>query len=233
MISPEAIARNVVRVRERIAAASQRARRSVDSVTLIAVSKGHPPEAATAAYEAGVTTLGENRVQEAAAKRSTCPAGIEWHLLGPLQSNKVTLAVEIFHAIHSLDRMKIARLLERRLEERGESMSAWIEVLLGGEASKHGFSPEGLMEQVAPLAELRHLRVVGLMSVPPYRDEPEEIRPYFQRLRALRDAMFSRQEWSDRPGYLSMGMSHDFEVAIEEGATHVRVGTAIFGPRAR
>ncbi|HKI85719.1 MAG TPA: YggS family pyridoxal phosphate-dependent enzyme [Thermoanaerobaculia bacterium] len=233
MISAEAVARNVLQIRERIADASRRAHRSPDSVALIAVSKGHPPEAATAAYQAGVATLGENRVQEAAAKRSVCPEGIEWHLLGPLQSNKVNLAVETFSAIHSLDRMKVARLLERRLEERGESMPAWIEVLLGNEESKHGFSPRGLVEQVAPLAELRHLRVVGLMTVPPYRDEPEEVRPFFQRLRALRDDLFARPAWSDRPGYLSMGMSHDFEVAIEEGATHVRVGTAIFGARAR
>ncbi len=231
MTRPETIARNLQTVRARIAAACERSGRRPESVTLIAVSKGHPAEAATAAYQAGISTLGENRVQEAEGKRSRCPTAIEWHLLGPLQSNKVNLAVDIFSAIHSLDRLKIARLLEHRLGGQGKSMPAWIEVLLGGEESKHGFDPERLAEQVAPLAELEHLRVVGLMAVPPYLQDSEQVRPFFTRLRVLRDELFSRSEWSGRPGYLSMGMSHDFEVAIEEGATHVRVGTAIFGPR--
>lgn len=231
MTEPETIARNLAHVRERIAAACDLSRRSPDSVTLIGVSKGHPAAAATAAYDAGLTLLGENRVQEAAAKRPQCPAGVEWHLLGPLQSNKAKLAVETFTAIHSLDRLKIASVLEERLRAQQQEMTAWIEVLLGDEESKHGFHPDHLAEQVVPLAALEHLRVVGLMAVPPYREDVEQTRPFFHRLRTLRDQLFARPEWAGRPGYLSMGMSHDFEVAISEGATHVRVGTAIFGPR--
>ena len=133
--------------------------------------------------------------------------------------------------IHSIDRLKIATALDGEAAERGIQPTGFLEINLGGEESKHGFRPEGLAEAVAPLAGLKHLRIVGLMAIPPQTDEPEGSRPWFRRLRELRDALASRPEWQGFPGHLSMGMSHDFAVAVEEGATHVRVGTALFGPR--
>ena len=133
--------------------------------------------------------------------------------------------------MHSIDRVKIARHLDRHAGDLGRALEGFLEVNVGGEASKHGFAPEGLAQKVAPLAELEHLRIVGLMAIPPWEDDPQAARRWFVRLRELRDALFARPEWSGRPGHLSMGMSSDYEVAIEEGATHVRVGTALFGER--
>jgi hypothetical protein len=178
--------------------------------------------------------FGENRVQEAARKAeelAISASGIEWHLLGPLQTNKVRAAVRLFHVIHSIDRLEVAFALDREAAQQGKSLDGFLEVNLGAEASKHGFEPAGLAAAAAPLAACRRLRIAGLMAIPPPRREAEESRPWFRRLRGLRDELFARPEWSGRPGWLSMGMSGDFEVAIEEGATHVRVGTALFGPR--
>jgi len=231
-------------IRDRIAAACRRAGRDSSEVVLLGVSKTHPAAAVEAAWRAGLRTFGENRVQEALAKSrelahlppsSAAPEGPEWHLIGPLQSNKVRAALELFRTIHAIDRPSIAEALEREAAGRGLQLTGFLEINAGGEASKHGFLPEGLAEIVRPLAALRHLRIAGLMAIPPQGDDPEDSRRWFVRLRELRDDLAARPEWASWSGsgggWLSMGMSHDFEVAIEEGATHVRVGTAIFGTR--
>lgn len=225
------VAQRLADIRRRIDAAARRAGRDGDDITLVGAAKRQPMERLEEAAASGLHAFGENRVQEARDHRQVLPAGLEWHLIGPLQSNKARLAVELFDVVHSVDRPKIARLLEREAAARDRMLPALIEVNLGGEESKHGFAVDGLAEAVAPLADYRHLRVLGLMAIPPFEDDPERSRPWFRRLRELRDALFARDEWAGRPGWLSMGMSHDFEVAIEEGATHVRVGTALFGAR--
>ena len=233
--APKDLAARFAAVREEIAAACAKSGRDPASVTLLGASKTQPAATLGAAYGLGLRTFGENRVQEALAKRAELPPeiarGIEWHLIGPLQSNKVKAALDLFTVVHSLDRPKIALALDREAAERGLALQGFLEVNLGGEASKHGFAPEGLAAAVAPLAGLAHLRVVGLMAIPPEAEDPEGSRPWFRHLRALRDELAALPEWRGFPGYLSMGMSHDFAVAIEEGATHVRVGTALFGPR--
>jgi pyridoxal phosphate enzyme (YggS family) len=225
------IPERLARIRSRIEEACRRGGRPAGSVVLVGASKTQPAAALAEAWEAGLRVFGENRVQEAAAKSPELPPGIEWHLIGPLQTNKVRLAVDLFRAVHSIDRLKIAEALDREAGARGRALEGFLEINLGGEASKHGFSPEGLADAVRPLAGLSHLRIVGLMSIPPQGDGPEGSRPWFRRLRELRDGLAALPEWSGFPGWLSMGMSDDFEVAVEEGATHVRVGTALFGSR--
>lgn len=226
------IAGRLAAVRSRIAAACQRAGRSPSGVLLIGVSKTRPAPALEAAFRAGLRSFGENRVQEAAGKAAELAhLDIDWHLIGPLQTNKVKAALDVFRTVHSVDRLRVAEALEREAAARGLRIPAFLEVNLGGEESKHGFSPEGLADAVRPLAGYEHLRVSGLMAIPPPGDSPEDSRPWFQRLRALRDDLAGRPEWAGFPGWLSMGMSDDFEVAVEEGATHVRVGTALFGRR--
>ncbi len=202
-------------------------------MTLVGASKRQPPESLLEAHRAGLSVFGENRVQEAKAKIDLLPPEVEWHLIGPLQSNKARLAVRLFTLIHSVDRLKIARVLDREAQRLGRPLSCLLEINLGGEESKHGFAVADLAATVAPLAELESLKVQGLMAIPPYDDQPEASRTWFQQLRRLRDELAQRSEWSEFPGWLSMGMSGDFEVAIEEGATHVRVGTALFGSRPR
>lgn len=204
-------------------------------MTLVGASKTQAPAAVAEAFRAGLTDFGENRVQEGLAKRRALPrevaAGISWHLIGPLQSNKVRAALDLASVIHSIDRLRIAEVIDREAAARGLTVAGLLEVNLAGEESKHGFSPEGLAAAVAPLAALGHLRISGLMAIPPPADSPEGSRPWFRTLRELRDELAARPEWADFPGWLSMGMSDDFEVAVEEGATHVRVGTALFGSR--
>jgi pyridoxal phosphate enzyme (YggS family) len=239
---PTGVAARVAAVRRRIAAACERAGRRVEEVTLVAAAKGQPAERLLAAVAAGVEVLGENRVQEAETHRAALaaapaadpsPAGpaVAWHLIGPLQSNKAKAAAELFDLVHSVDRVKIARALDRELAARGRRIEALVEVNLGGEASKHGFAPEGLGDTLRPLADLEHLAVAGVMVIPPPGEAPEDSRQWFRRAREIRDALATRPEWAGWRGLLSMGMSDDFEVAVEEGATHVRVGTALFGPR--
>ncbi|MBV8200726.1 MAG: YggS family pyridoxal phosphate-dependent enzyme [Acidobacteria bacterium] len=223
-------------IRRRIAAACARARRDPATVTLLGASKTHPAAALAPFVAAGLAVLGENRVQEAQAKRRELGeilpgAALEWHLIGPLQTNKARLALELFSCVHSLDRPQIAAALDREAGRRGVRLGAFVEVNVGEEPSKHGFPPGGLAEALAPLAALSNLRIVGLMAIPPFAAAAEASRPWFRRLRELRDDLGGRPEWAGWPGSLSMGMSDDFEVAIEEGATHVRVGTALFGPR--
>lgn len=231
-------------MRERIAAACRRARRDPAAVTLLGASKKHPAADLVPFLGAGLRLLGENRVQEAQAKQRQLaalaaagdlpgfsPQDVEWHLIGPLQSNKVRLAVDLFRAVQSVDRPEIAAALDQEAARRGLVLTGLIEVNLGGEPSKHGFAAAGLAEAVRPLAALSHLRLAGLMAIPPAAASPAAARPWFRRLRELRDELGSRPEWRGWSGLLSMGMSDDFETAIEEGATHVRLGTVLFGPR--
>ncbi len=236
------IAGRISSIRERIEAACRRAGRAPGDVVLVGVSKTHPAERLATAWRAGLRVFGENRVQEALAKSQELPAEMlaettaetaetAWHLIGPLQSNKVRAALGLFSVIHSIDRPKIALAVDREAAARGLTLSGLLEVNLGGEESKHGFAPEGLAEAARPLAGLSNLRIRGLMAIPPPGESAEDSRPWFRRLRELRDDLASRPEWAGFPGWLSMGMSDDFEVAVEEGATHVRVGTALFGPR--
>jgi PLP dependent protein len=230
----QGVAARLAQVRGRIDAACLRSARSPQSVTLVGVGKNHPASALLEARQAGLLDLGENRVQEARSKAAELPPELRWHLLGPLQSNKVRAAVSLFGTIHSLDRLPIAHAIDREAAASGKTLNGFLEVNLAGEASKHGFAASGLADAVAELAALRSLRIVGLMAMPPFVEDAEETRPWFRALARLRDDLASRTEWRQVhfPGWLSMGMSADYEVAIEEGATHVRVGTAIFGSRA-
>ncbi len=220
-------------IERRIQSACDRAGRRRDSVELVGASKRQPLAALVAAYAEGLRCFGENRVQEAVAKAPQLPADIEWHLLGPLQSNKVRRAVALFRVVHAVDRLEIARELDQEAARLGRALGGFIEVNLGAEDSKHGFAPEDLAASLESLAALRHLEVRGLMAIPPPGRAAEDSRPHFRRLAGLRDELARRPEWRDRgfAGELSMGMSDDFEVAIEEGATHVRIGSALFGER--
>jgi hypothetical protein len=224
------IAARVAAIRERIARACARAGREPATVTLVAASKLQPADRLRAAWDAGVRVFGENRVQEAAAKRSVLPDA-EWHLLGPLQSNKVRAAADLFATFHALDRPKILDAVAVEAARRGGDVAGFVEVNLGDEPSKHGYAPRDLAAALAPYRSLPGLRLVGLMAIPPPGADAEASRPWFRRLRALRDELAAAPGWEGFRGWLSMGMSDDFAVAVEEGATHVRVGTALFGPR--
>jgi pyridoxal phosphate enzyme (YggS family) len=223
---------NIARVEERIAAACRRSGRRREDVRLVAVSKTHPPEMIRAAFEAGLRNFGENRVQEAKSKRpELADLGATWHLVGHLQSNKARAARELFHWVHSLDSLRLAEKLAQAATPGGARLPVLIEVNLGEETSKGGVRAgdvAALAEQVAPMETLE-LR--GLMVIPPFLENPEDVRPYFRQLRALAGDLERRHLPTVFMHELSMGMSHDFEVAIEEGATIVRVGTAIFGER--
>lgn len=229
------IADNIACIRERITAAARRAGRTPDEIELMAVSKTHPVERIREAYVAGLRLFGENRVQEFAGKAGVLRdlAGAEWHLIGHLQSNKAGKAVELFSAVDSLDSVKLAQKLNSAAEQLGKKLSVLIEINIGGEDVKSGLAPgSSELEQVLQSAvQWEHLSVRGLMTIPPFTEDPQRARPYFRKLRALRDAIAVRKLASVGMDALSMGMSHDFEVAIEEGSTCVRVGTAIFGQR--
>lgn len=213
-------------VRTRIANAARRVGRDPSKIKLVAVSKTHPVSVLRDAIAAGVSALGENKVQEAESKIGEIGrAPAEWHLIGHLQSNKARKAVQLFDVIQSVDSLELAERLERICqEENRDSLSIFVHVDLAGEATKSGVSESDVPELVAYLKKCKHLSFEGLMVLPPYFDDAEKTRPFFKRLRAIRDRVLPG-------GELSMGMSHDFEVAIEEGATVVRVGTAIFGNR--
>jgi len=216
-------------VQDRIRAACARAGRSTDSVSLLAVAKTHPAEAVQAAAACGLTLFGENKVQEAKAKIPACSSKLRWHLVGHLQSNKVRDAVELFEMIQSVDSLRLAEEINKRAEQASKHMPVLLEVNLAGEASKFGYAPERLLAQLKDLNALPRLEIHGMMTVPPWSPVAENVRPYFRRLREL------KQQCEEVLGapllQLSMGMTGDFEVAIEEGATIVRVGTAIFGER--
>jgi pyridoxal phosphate enzyme (YggS family) len=199
----------------------------------VAVSKTHPPAAVGEAISAGLRDFGENRVQEAETKIPTVGrAAARWHLIGHLQSNKARRAVELFDIIHSLDSIALAQRLDRVCAElERPELPVLIQVQLGDEATKTGVNEAYLYELVDAVGSCSRLRLQGLMALPPFFANAEEVRPYFRRLRELRDDLKGQAAFGDRPGELSMGMTHDFEIAIEEGATMVRVGTAIFGER--
>ena len=217
------IAANLERVRERVARAAERAGRRPDDVLLIGVSKVVEVERIRAALAAGIGALGENRVQEAKAKVAELGRPVPWHLIGHLQTNKVKDALPLFALIQSLDRLELAQELERRAAAQGRVIEALLQVNVASEASKGGFAPDAVGAALDTIGALSHVRIRGLMVIPPEAERPEDARPWFRRLRELADKHGLRER--------SMGMSGDFEVAIEEGATMVRVGTAIFGPR--
>lgn len=235
--SRDELSERLENVRRRIREAALRADRSEGDVTLIAVSKTHPVELLQLAIEAGARDLGENRVQEADAKITELgrEQGVRWHLIGHLQANKARRAVALFDLIHSVDSVALSRRLDRLCAEQGRAeLPVLIQVDLAGEATKSGASAEELPELINALRASKHLRLRGLMALPPFFEDAERVRPFFRRLRELRDLYGERGEFDadgGSIGELSMGMSHDFEVAIEEGATLVRVGTAIFGER--
>lgn len=220
-------------MRNRIEQAARRAGRSSDEITLVAVSKTHPAETLREAIAAGANVLGENKVQEAEGKIDAIGREIaEWHLIGHLQSNKARKAVQLFDIIHSIDSIELAGRLERICsEESRENLSVFVHVDLAGEATKSGIAEKDLPKLVEFLGSCKNLNFEGLMILPPYFENAEDARPFFRRLREIRDRLLQENVFSNGKGELSMGMSHDFEIAIEEGATIVRVGTAIFGKR--
>jgi pyridoxal phosphate enzyme (YggS family) len=216
-----------------MATAAARAQRSADDVVLVAVSKTHPAAKVREAITAGQVDFGENRVQEAEAKIPEVGRdAARWHLIGHLQSNKARRAVELFDWIHSVDSIDLARRIDRICDEVDrEELPVLIQVDLGHEATKTGVAEKDLRKVAEAVSECDRLRLMGLMTLPPLFDDAEKARPYFQRLWELRNELQTEGVFGERPGDLSMGMTHDFEIAIEEGATIIRVGTAIFGER--
>jgi PLP dependent protein len=223
-------------INQRIAAACERTGRRTSEVTLVAVSKTVAVDRIREAIEAGVQTLGESRVQEAAAKIAelqplSAERKVQWHLIGHLQSNKARRAVELFDAVHSVDDLKLAERLDHAAADSGKRLPIFIEVNIGGEESKSGVAPGAVLPFCEQIGKLQRLELKGLMAVPPFSDNPEDSRPFFRNLRRLRDEARRTGVAGERFNDLSMGMSGDFEIAIEEGATFVRVGSAIFGAR--
>lgn len=229
------IADNIARVRERVSRATAKVGRSADSVVLMAVSKTMEPERIKEAYAAGLRVFGENRVQEFEGKSGALSElkDAQWHLIGHLQSNKARKAAELFHAIDSVDSLRLAEKLNQAAVEANKKLGVLIEIKVGQEESKAGIpldSPE-LEALLQAASQLANLQIRGLMTVPPFTEDPEGARPYFRLLRDLRDQIAARKLPAVQMDVLSMGMSHDFEIAIEEGSTCVRVGSAIFGAR--
>jgi pyridoxal phosphate enzyme (YggS family) len=225
------LADNLEKVQQRIRAACGRAGRDPDSVTLLAVTKTQPPEIVKAAAELGLLLFGENKVQEAKAKIPLCPGKLRWHFIGHLQSNKCRDAVELFKMIQSVDSLSLAQEINKRAEQAARTMPVLIEVNVAGEASKFGYQPEQLLAELKELNALPRIEIHGLMTVPPWSPEAEKARPHFRRLHGIK-AQCEQILGAPLP-HLSMGMSGDFEIAIEEGATMVRIGTALFGLRAK
>ena len=225
------LAANLERVRQRMHAACLRSGRDISSVILLAVTKGQPPHVVRAAAELGLNLFGENRVQEAKLKIGQCPAPLRWHLIGHLQSNKCRDAVHFFQMIQSVDSLPLAEEINKYAEKSAKTMPVLLEVNVAGEATKFGFKPDEVLAQLDRINSLRKIEIHGLMTMAPYSLEPEKARPIFRRLRELKEA--SEQSLGAPLPHLSMGMSGDFEIAIEEGATMVRVGSALFGPRLR
>jgi len=229
------VSQNIARIKYRIASAAQRAQRNPNEIALMAVTKTFPPERIREAYEAGLRLFGENRVQEFASKADSLRdlRDAEWRMIGHLQTNKAAKAVELFAAVDSVDSLRLAQKLNASAQQLGKKLAVLIEINVGGEAAKSGIDSGSreLDELLQGAAELEHLEFRGLMTIPPFTDDPQHARPYFQNLRQLRDDIAARRLPNINMSVLSMGMSHDFEVAIEEGSTCVRLGTAIFGER--
>jgi pyridoxal phosphate enzyme (YggS family) len=225
------IAENLERVHEQIAGAAAKVGRAADEIELVAISKTHAADKVREAIDAGQTLFGESRVQEARAKIPELPSNLRWHFVGHLQKNKIRHALPLFEMIHSVDSLGLAQEINRIAEEEGMHPRVLLEVNVAGEGSKFGFSPDKLREQMEELLALPRLSILGLMTIPPLGEESEASRKYFVQLRELRDRL--QTEFRVDLAQLSMGMTHDFAVAVEEGATLVRVGTAIFGERKR
>src|SRR5271165_5524795 len=223
------IAENLEKVRAVISDSEQRSGRLAGSVELIAVSKTHPPEIVRQAVDAGQLLFGENRVQEAKAKISDLPAKVRWHLIGHLQTNKIRQALPLFELIHGVDSIELLNEIQRIAGDLGLFPRVLLQVNLARESSKFGFSPQGLLSLVDQISRTERVQVQGLMTIPPPVSNPEDSRRYFSQLRQLRDRL--KAEFQFPLPHLSMGMSGDYRVAVEEGATYVRVGTAIFGER--
>jgi pyridoxal phosphate enzyme (YggS family) len=222
---------NLQSVRQRIEAACARAGREPGSVTLVAITKSQPPELVTAAAALGLSLFGENKVQEAKAKIALCPGRLRWHMVGHLQTNKCRDAVALFDMVQSVDSLYLAEELNKRAEQAATTLPVLLEVNAVGEASKFGYRPDQLLADLEKINALPRLEIHGLMTVPPWSPDPEKVRPIFRQMHEL------KQHCEERLGaplpHLSMGMTGDFEVAIEEGATMVRIGTALFGERRR
>jgi pyridoxal phosphate enzyme (YggS family) len=226
------IASNLTEIRERIARSAARAGRAADDITLVAVSKTFPPEAIRSAFELGLRHFGENRVQEWESKRAAvADLDATWHVIGHLQSNKARRAASLFNRVDSVDSLALAQKLDAAAASEAKRLQVLIEVHQGGEETKSGVPEADLPALAENIVQLQNLELLGLMTIPPYFDKPEQVRPYFQKLRALRDQVCV--QIGMRLNALSMGMSHDFEIAIEEGATEIRVGTALFGQRSK
>ena len=229
------VQQNLSDIRDRIQAAARKSGRNADEIALMAVTKTFGPDSIREAYKAGLRLFGENRVQEFAGKVSQLAdlSGAEWHMIGHLQSNKAGKAAELFVAVDSVDSVRLAEKLNAAAAERGQKLKVLIEVNVGGEAAKSGLDIESqeLWNLLEAAPGFRQLDTQGLMTVPPFTEDPEGARVYFRKLRALRDQIAARNLPAVSMEVLSMGMSHDFEVAIEEGSTCVRLGTAVFGSR--
>ena len=223
------IAENLELVRKQIASAATKSGRSPDEVELVAITKTHPAEKVREAIEAGQRLFGESRVQEARAKIPELPSNVRWHFVGHLQKNKIRHALPLFEMFHGVDSFTLAQDMNRIADEEGLHPRILLEVNVGGEGSKFGFSPEKLHDQMEELLALPRLSMLGLMTIPPLAEEAEASRKYFVQLRELRDRL--EAEFRVDLAQLSMGMTQDFAIAVEEGATLVRVGTAIFGER--
>jgi hypothetical protein len=227
------IKENLERVKDKIEKTTIKAARDPQTVRLVVVSKTVGVERIQEAIEAGVTILGENYVQEARDKIARLGQSVSWHFIGHLQINKAKYAVDLFDMIHSVDRIDLAREINRIGEKKGKTIPALIQVNISGEESKHGIDKDGLIQLISEVIKLKNISVRGLMTMPPYFDDPEMARPYFKVLREFNDEINRRFKGEVDLQELSMGMSNDFEIAIEEGATLVRIGTAIFGERQR
>lgn len=222
---------NYRRILDHINEAAARSGRKAQEIKLLAAAKSQSVELIRAAVDAGVRLIGENYVQEAREKKQTIATPLEWHMIGHLQRNKVKVAVDLFDVIETLDNVALARELEKEGRKRNRIIRTLIEVNLAGEESKSGIPKGEVAALVSAVAELSHIKVEGLMTVPPFRENLEEVRPYFRELRVLKEELQHLQIPNVNLHELSMGMTHDYAVAVEEGATIVRIGTALFGPR--
>ncbi|PYK07708.1 MAG: YggS family pyridoxal phosphate-dependent enzyme [Verrucomicrobia bacterium] len=225
------VAENLERVCDQIAKTAAKAGRSTDDIELVAITKTHPAEKVREATEAGQKLFGESRVQEARVKIPELPSNLRWHFVGHLQKNKIRNALPLFELFHSVDSIALAQEMNRIADEEGMHPRVLLEVNVAGEGSKFGFAPEKLRAEMESLLALPRLSILGLMTIPPLAEEAEASRKYFVELRELRDRL--QTEFHVDLGQLSMGMTNDFPIAVEEGATLVRVGTAIFGERRR
>ncbi len=223
------LSERLLAIRERVERACQRAGRAPDTVNLLPVSKTHGPERVRAAADCGLSVFGESRVQEAQQKIPLCPGHLSWHMVGHLQTNKVKEAVRLFSVIHAVDSLKLLRAIEAAGEFTGRVMPVFLEVNVSGESSKYGLAPAEVPEVLEAANAYKRVEISGLMTIPPLAPDPEQARPFFRQLRVW------QERWQRETGFalaeLSMGMTHDFEVAIEEGATWIRLGSALFGAR--